>query len=99
MPLPDRLELAGLLELVMSKFADRLQHRESRLALARYSDPHQRLIPKGGKAFKRVERRTVQMGNRFCRFKGPAPAEDGDLREQTPLIFRQEVVAPRDGRT
>src|ERR671937_249978 len=96
MSLLRRLEPAALVELLMSKFANRFQHRESRLALLTIGDPHKRLVHQRGQTFESVEWDIVQIDNGFGGLKCPASAKDRQLGEQLSLRFGQEVIAPSD---
>src|SRR6058998_1559695 len=79
--------LARLLEALRGVLADRLQHPEALVSVAK-----QALVEE------RLEGVKVGLADLFCGVEGAAPAEDGEAGEELLLVLVQQVVAPLDRR-
>ena len=90
--------LAGRCQLLQPELADRLQHREARLAIRTFSLAQKALGGQRRHAVQHVEaERSVRIADGLGSLQGAAADEDRQAAVERLLLGREQVVAPGDG--
>ena len=98
-PVAQRVGLAPLSELLQRVLANRLEHRESDVAVEVFADPQQALFRESLQSAEHVERQVVvgDPADGVGRVDRTAAGEHAEPREQRLVIRIEEVMAPVDG--
>ncbi len=97
-PVPDRRGLARRGQLLRRVRADRVEHPEPGLAEHLGLPHHQRLVDERGHRVENLRRGHQVVGAHLLGHLERPAGEDGKPAQQHPLLLRQQVVAPVDGR-
>ena len=89
---------AGRGKLFHAVFADRLQHRETWLAVGAVHPANQALVDQRSHPVEDIALPVLGSG-RHCRgrFQGKAADEDRQRPEEAPVLHGEKVIAPGDG--
>ena len=89
--------LATRRQLLQCELTNGLEHEVARNALRGFVSLQQALVDEGGNPFSDVSNCAVKSRDGLGGLEGEATNEDGETTEKRALLWRKQVVTPRDG--